>query len=230
MKCVDFVRPGCFLNERRRILPRHRRPAAVQLQNHVGRRPLGEQVPVGLAAIGGELALVVVEAARHAERPEPCRRLVEGVGQRAALLRIGERRVARHDEEAAADGLMELDGTRDDLVGKCAGAHVRAGHLQIQVVEAPAQLGGSLLVADSSRRTRRRRIPSRRPPQGPHRSPCGSRRAPSKAARRREPPRGPRSTSAPASPGRPSRDRPRAAPTDVSTNRRGRRRPTSGAP
>jgi hypothetical protein len=89
--------------------PGCRRPPAILLQDDV-QRALGEEIPVRLVPVLLELGHVIVVPAGHAERFQGRRELVEGVGQCLALLRIGEGPVARNDQEAAADGLVEVDG------------------------------------------------------------------------------------------------------------------------
>lgn len=85
--------------------------------------------------------------ARHAERLQPRGQLVEGLSQRLAPLGIGERGVARHDEEAAADGLVEVDGLLQFVALQHVHANVGAGGLQPQGVEALLQIGRPVGVA-----------------------------------------------------------------------------------
>ena len=77
----------------------------------------------------------------HPERLERGRDRVHLVRQRLALLGVGECRVARHDEEAAPDGLVEVDRRLQRVAPQRVHAHVGAGGLELQRLELRGEAG-----------------------------------------------------------------------------------------
>ncbi len=141
LKCVVLVRPGYL-----RMYAAGSNPAAIvqpqsccRMTSFVVRSAKRSQNVLSPSFLNSLTWLWYPRG--HAERLERGRDRVHLVGQRLALLRVGECRVAGHDEEAAPDGLVELDRALERVAPQHVHAHVGAGGLQVQRLELRGQAG-----------------------------------------------------------------------------------------